>query len=174
MNDKYGGLDTDEETDEFELDEDSLKDKFLTFRIGAEGYGMDIRHVTEIIGIQKITRIPDMPDYVVGVINLRGTVVPIINVRRRFGLPLKDYDTRTCIIVVSLNETPVGLIVDEISEVVTITEDRLEPPPRVSRGSNSRFIHGLGKVNDEARVILDTMKLLYDDKPSNPDGAETE
>lgn len=174
MNERSGSLAMDEDTDEFELDEDSLKDKFLTFRIGAEGYGMDIRHVTEIIGIQKITRIPDMPDYVVGVINLRGTVVPIINVRRRFGLPLKDYDTRTCIIVVNLNETPVGLIVDEISEVITITEDSLEPPPKVSRGPNSRFIQGLGKVNDEARIILDTRKILYDDEPARPSGAEQE
>jgi purine-binding chemotaxis protein CheW len=174
MSERSGSLAMDEDTDDIEPDEDSLKDKYLTFLIGAEGYGMDIRHVTEIIGIQKITHIPDMPDYVVGVINLRGTVVPIVNVRRRFGLPLKDYDTRTCIIVVNLNETSVGLIVDEISEVVTITEDCMEPAPRVSRGSNSRFIQGLGKVNDEARIILDTQKILYNDEPAGSGGAGQE
>jgi purine-binding chemotaxis protein CheW len=174
MSEISGSLAMDEETDDIGLDEDSLKDKFLTFLIGAEVYGMDIRHVTEIIGVQKITRIPDMPDYVVGVINLRGTVVPIMNVRRRFGLPLKDYDARTCIIVINFNEASVGLIVDEISEVVTITEDCMEPPPRVSRGPNSRFIQGLGNVNDEARIILDTQKILYDDEPARSGGAETQ
>lgn len=174
MSERAGSSSVDEDTDDIELDEDSQKDKFLTFRIGAEGYGMDIRHVTEIIGIQKITRIPDMPDYVVGVINLRGTVVPIVNVRRRFGLPLKDYDTRTCIIVVNLNETSVGLIVDEISEVVTITEDFLDPPPRVSRGANNRFIQNLGKVAGEARIILDTRKILYDDEPARSGETETQ
>ncbi|MBF0290617.1 MAG: purine-binding chemotaxis protein CheW [Nitrospinae bacterium] len=163
-----------EETDDLEIEEDSQKDKFLTFRIGEEGYGLDIRHITEIIGIQKITPVPDMPDYVVGVINLRGTVIPIMNVRRRFGLPLKDYDPRTCIIVVNLEETSLGLIVDEVSEVLTITEDCLEPPPRVSRGPNSRFIQGLGKVGNEARMILDTKKILYDGEPARAGSAEQE
>lgn len=162
MVERAGNAAMDDETDDLEMEEDSQKDKFLTFRIGEEGYGLDIRHITEIIGIQKITPVPDMPDYVVGVINLRGNVIPIMNVRRRFGLPLKEYDPRTCIIVVNLEETSLGLIVDEVSEVLTITEDCLEPPPRVSRGPNSRFIQGLGKVGDEARMILDTRKILYD------------
>jgi purine-binding chemotaxis protein CheW len=166
MNERAGSVAVDEETDEIELEEDSQKDKFLTFLINGEGYGMDIRHVTEIIGIQKITPIPDMPDYVVGVINLRGSVIPIMNVRRRFGLPLKDYDPRTCIIIVHINDTSVGLIVDEVSEVLTMPEDSLAPPPRVSRGSNSRFIQALGKVGDEARIILDVKKILYDDEPA--------
>ncbi len=174
MSERAGSMAMDEETDDIELDEDSQKDKFLTFLINGEGYGMDIRHITEIIGIQKITPVPDMPDYVVGVINLRGTVIPIMNVRRRFGLPVKDYDPRTCIIVVNLNETSVGLIVDQVSEVLTMPEDCLEPPPRVSRGPNSRFIQGLGRVGDEARIILDAKKILYDDDPARAGSAGQE
>lgn len=174
MKERTGSVAMDDEVDDLEVEEDSQKDKFLTFRIGEEGYGLDIRHITEIIGIQKITPVPDMPDYVVGVINLRGTVIPIMNVRRRFGLPLKEYDPRTCIIVVNLEETSLGLIVDEVSEVLTITEDCLEPPPRVSRGPNSRFIQGLGKVGNEARMILDTRKILYDGELARTGSAEQE
>jgi purine-binding chemotaxis protein CheW len=174
MSERTGSVAVDEDEDDLELEEDSQKDKFLTFRIGEEGYGMDIRHITEIIGIQKITPVPDMPDYVVGVINLRGTVIPIMNVRRRFGLPIKEYDPRTCIIVINLDEASLGLIVDEVSEVITITEDCLEPPPRVSRGPNSRFIQSLGRVGDEARMILDTRKILYDDEPARAGETETQ
>ncbi|MBI5816724.1 MAG: purine-binding chemotaxis protein CheW [Nitrospinae bacterium] len=152
--------------------EDLQKDKYLTFRISGEGYGLEIRHVIEIIGIQKITEVPDMPAYVKGMINLRGTVIPIIDVRARFGLDPKEYDNRTCIVVVTLNETVVGLIVDEVSEVVNILENNMEPPPKVSRGPNSRFIQGLGKVEESVRLILEVKKLLYDEEPAEEALAE--
>ncbi|MBI4667077.1 MAG: purine-binding chemotaxis protein CheW [Nitrospinae bacterium] len=155
-------------------DEDSQKNRYLTFRVGAEGYGLEIRHVTEIIGIQQITEVPDMPNFVMGMINLRGTVIPIIDVRLRFGLEPREYDGRTCIIVTILNETIVGLIVDEVSEVADIPEDSVEPPPRVSRGANSRFIQGLGKMGNEVKIILDVRKLLYDEDPDKAGQGEQE
>lgn len=141
--------------------EDSQKGKFLTFRIDREDYGLEIRHVTEIIGIQKITEVPDMADYVRGVINLRGKVIPVIDVRARFHLPLRAYDERTCIIVVHVRDLAVGLVVDKVNEVSDIPDHQIEPPPRTSSPSG-RYIQGIGKIGDEVKIILDAGKLLYE------------
>ncbi|HKL27331.1 MAG TPA: chemotaxis protein CheW, partial [Desulfuromonadales bacterium] len=104
--------------DEFyEGDEDTQKGKYLTFHLGKEDFGIEIRHVTEIIGIQKITEVPDMPDFVRGVINLRGQVIPVMDVRTRFRMQHRDYDERTCIVVVNVAEKTVGLVVDKVNEV---------------------------------------------------------
>ncbi len=149
---------------EYEENEDTLENKFLTFSIGSEEYGIEIRYVTEIIGIQKITVLPDMPSYVRGVINLRGKVIPVIDVRARFGIEERDYDERTSIIVVHLNDMSVGLIVDTVSEVMDIPQSDVEPPPRVSRGAGSRYIHGMGKVGEEVKILLDISKLLFDEE----------
>jgi len=167
-------MDTDIELDTEDDNEDLQKDRYLTFRLADEEYGLEIRHITEIIGIQKITEVPDLPVFVKGMINLRGTVIPIIDVRARFGASPKEYDNRTCIIVVTLAETFVGLIVDEVSEVVGIPEGIMEPPPRVSRGPNSRFIKGLAKVGESARLVLDVRKLLYDAEPADEVNAAEE
>lgn len=147
-----------------EDDEDTLKDKFLTFRIRGEDYGIEIRYVTEIIGIQKITEVPDVPEFVKGVINLRGKVIPVMDVRIRFKLEEREYDDRTCIIVVNINETTVGFIVDRVSEVTNIPEDQIEPPPQISKGGSSRYIKGMGKVGDEVKILLDVNCLLYDEE----------
>ena len=145
-------------------DEDTMENKFLTFHLGQEDYGIEIRHVTEIIGVQKITDVPDMPDYIKGVINLRGKVIPVMDVRARFKLPPRAYDDRTCIIVVQYNGTAVGLVVDEVSEVANIARDQIEPPPRTSRGKSSRFFSGMGKMGDEVKILLDVERLLYDEE----------
>jgi len=147
-----------------EDDEDTQKDKFLTFHLGNEDYGIDIKYVTEIIGIQKITEIPDMPDFIKGVINLRGKVIPVMDVRTRFKIKSCDYDDRTCIMVVNINDTSIGLVVDTVSEVTDIPEANIEEPPRTGKGIKSRYIKGMGKVGEEVKILLDVDKLLFDEE----------
>ncbi|MEW6574649.1 MAG: chemotaxis protein CheW [Bacillota bacterium] len=149
--------------EEEEEDEDAQEDKYLTFVLDREEYGIEIRHVTEIIGIQNITDVPDMPPYVKGVINLRGKVIPVMDVRLRFGLGERAYDDRTCIVVINIDEQAVGLIVDRVSEVLDIPKDNIEPPPRVSKGKSSRFIQAMGKVGEEVKILLNADRLLYDE-----------
>lgn len=131
-----------EEEADLGIEEDTLKGRFLTFRLANEDYGLEIRYVTEIIGIQKITEVPDMPCFVKGVINLRGKVIPVMDVRARFSLPERDYDERTCIVVVNVEEKSVGLVVDKVNDVASSLMARSNLPPArtitavpVSRGS---------------------------------------
>lgn len=146
-------------------DEDTQEGQFLTFNIATQEYGINIRHVTEIIGIQKVTDLPDLPDFVKGVINLRGKVIPVVDVRLRFGMDERDYDERTCIVVVNIEETSVGLVVDTVSEVMNIPGENIEPPPRVNKKINgNRFVHGLGKVEEDVKILLDTQKLLFEEE----------
>lgn len=149
--------------DELFEDEDTQKDKYLTFRIGREDYGIAIVNVTEIIGIQSITEIPEMPVYIKGVINLRGKVIPIMDVRTRFKLEPREYDERTCIIVVEIDATSVGLVVDRVNEVADIPEDQVEPPPKSKREGGS-YIQGIGKIDKEVKILLDINKILYEEE----------
>ncbi len=142
--------------------EDTQEDKFLTFVLNKEEFGIEIRHVTEIIGIQNITEVPDLPHYIKGVINLRGKVIPVMDVRLRFALVERPYDDRTCIIVINIDEQSVGLIVDRVSEVLDIPKSGIEPPPRVNMGESSRFIQGMGKVGDQVKILLNANQLLFD------------
>lgn len=144
--------------------EDTMEGKFLVFHLGDEEYGIPIRNVTEIIGIQTVTDLPETPPYVKGVINLRGKVIPVIDVRIRFSMPEKEYDDRTCIVVVNIKDVSVGLIVDSVSEVMDIPADHIEPTPRISQGASTRYIMGLGKVNDDVKILLDTQRLLFEDE----------
>lgn len=155
-------LDVDLLEEDYEEDEDTQADKFLTFILGQEEYGIEIKYVTEIIGIQNIAEVPDMPHYIKGVINLRGKVIPVMDVRLRFGLQEREYDDRTCIIVINIDEQSVGLIVDRVSEVLDIPEAQVEPPPRVRSGGSSRFIQGMGKVGDRVKILLNAHQLLFD------------
>ncbi len=154
------GFDTVEEVEM----EHTQEGKFLTFILGNEEYGIEIRNVTEIIGIQSMTDLPDTPPFVKGVINLRGKVIPLIDVRLRFSFEEKEYDDRTCIIVVNIENMSVGLIVDTVSEVMEIPEDDIEPPPKVNNKTGSRYIKGVGKVGEEVKILLDTHKLLFGDE----------
>ncbi len=142
--------------------EDSQKDKYLTFRIGKEDYGIAVSYVIEIVGVQQITEVPDMPVYLRGVINLRGRVIPVMDVRVRFGMEARAFDDRTCIVVVNLAETAVGLIVDTVNEVLNIPPSEISPPPRIKKGEGSRFVRGMGKVGDAVKILLDLGKLLHD------------
>jgi len=152
------------EDDDLYDDEDTQKDKYLTFHVAQEDYGIDIAYVIEIIGIQKITEVPDMPNFLKGIINLRGKVIPIMDVRARFGLPPKEYDERTCIIVVEIRDTQVGLVVDKVNEVADIPEEQVEPPPKGGHGTACRFIKGMGKIDDAVKILLKIDKLLYDEE----------
>ena len=152
--------------------EDTMKDRYLTFHLAGEDYGIEIQYVTEIIGIQKITDVPDMPEYVKGVINLRGKVIPVMDVRQRFKLEYRDYDERTCIIVVDIDGTPVGLVVDKVQEVLDIPENDVEPPPKSSSASGNNFVQGMGKVGEDVKIILNVKKLLFDEIESLTENKE--
>jgi len=143
-----------------EEDEDTQQNRFLTFTVGTEDYGIEIRQVTEIIGIQKITDVPDMPDYVKGVINLRGKVIPVMDVRRRFRIKERAYDDRTCIVVVNVNDAALGLVVDTVKEVVDIQPQQIEKPPEVIEGTAQRYIRGLGKVGADVKILLEVEQLV--------------
>ena len=145
-------------------DEDTQKDKYLTFHLADEVFGIEICFVTEIVGIQTITPIPAMPDFIKGVINLRGKVIPVMDVRTRFRLPTREYDERTCIIVVEIDKTIVGLVVDRVSEVMDIPESQMEPPPKTTGKKGRRFLQGLGKVESDVKIILNVSQLLYEEE----------
>lgn len=145
-----------------DADGDSQKDKYLTFQIGTEGFGIEIEFVTEIIGIQKITVIPEMPDYIKGIINLRGKIIPVMDVRARFHLEPRAYDERTCVVVVEINGMSMGLVVDTVREVANIPESQVESATGFNIGKPNAFIRGIGKFGDDTKIILDVNKLLYD------------
>ena len=145
-------------------DEDTQKDKYLTFRVKGEEYGVDIKNVVEVIGILKITSVPDMPEFIKGVVNLRGKVIPVVDVRTRFKIEFKEYDDRTCVIVVNINDSDIGLVVDIVSDVLDIPEDVVVPPPSIQKNHSSRFIKGIGKLDEKVVIILDVNKLLYDEE----------
>jgi len=143
-----------------ELVEDTQKGRYLTFLIGKETYGIEIKYVTEIIGIQAITEMPEMPDYLKGIINLRGKIIPVMDVRLRFGKQPRDYDDRTCVIVVDLNGIYIGLIVDSVSEVLTVPEQDIAELPGLSAGQSGGYIKSIGKIETNVILLIDCEKLL--------------
>lgn len=147
---------------EMNLEEDTQKGKFLTFTLESEDYGLEIKYVTEIIGIQEITAVPELPEYIKGIINLRGKIIPVMDVRLRFKKPFREYDNRTCIVVVDILDMEVGMIVDAVAEVMSIQDEEIVPPPDLNRGHSDKFISGIGKVGNEVKLLLDCSKLLND------------
>ena len=146
-----------------EQDEDTLKGKYLIFAMGADMYGIEIRYVTEIISIQPITEVPDLPDYVMGITNLRGKIIPIIDARMRFKKPPREYDDRTCIIVLDTEEVSVGLIVDSVAEVLSLKDEDIAAPPEINR-TGHRYVKGIGKTGGGVKLLLDCQRLLTDDE----------
>ncbi len=144
-------------------DEDTLKGKYLIFSMDNELYGMEIRYITEIIGIQPITEVPEMPDYVKGITNLRGKIIPVMDARLRFKKLEREYDDRTCIIVLDSDDTSIGLIVDSVAEVLTIQDSDITPAPEINKVSH-RYIKGVGKAGGSVKLLLDCQKLLVDDE----------
>jgi len=145
-------------------DIDAQKDKFLTFSIGKEDYGIEICYVTEIVVIQEITQVPDMPEFIKGVINLRGTVISVMDMRSRFHLVDKEYDDRTCIIVVDVNEMQIGLIVDSVKEVMDIPAAQIDPPPTTHSGIKNGYVEGMGKLDGSVKILLNVEKILYEEE----------
>jgi len=156
-------IDDPADADEEEL---SINDLYLIFHLDREDYGIGIRNVIEIVGKQTITGVPNMPAYVRGVINLRGKVIPVIDVRTRFGMPFREYDDRTCSIVINVGELQFGLIVDMVDEVIAIDDDKISLPPAWADATGaSGFIKGLGRINGDDRVkLLLKVECLFKDE----------
>jgi purine-binding chemotaxis protein CheW len=148
---------------ELEALEDTQKGKFLTFTLGEEYYGIDIMYVTEIVGIQPITVVPELPEFIKGIINLRGKIIPVMDARIKFKKETKAYNDRTCIIVIDVHELSIGIIVDAVSEVLNINEDNIVPPPNLST-SGRKYIKSVGKSEEHVTLILDCEKLLNDNE----------
>lgn len=134
-------------------------DKHLTFVIGTDGYAVHISAVTEIIEMQAITEMPNTPPHVQGIINLRGKVIPVVDVRACLELDERPYDSRTCIIVVH-EDSPVGLVVDTVREVVDIPGDLVREAPTVGGNSMASYVIGIAKMPDSTHILLDSRKLL--------------
>jgi purine-binding chemotaxis protein CheW len=138
--------------------------KFLTFLMANEKYGLEILKVREIIGMMDVTSIPTTPAFVRGVINLRGKVIPVIDLRLKFGLEAKEDTQRTCIIVVHIaypgQEMIMGIIVDEVSDVLDIERNQIEPPPSFGANIRTDFILGMGKVDQKVMTMLDIDRVL--------------
>ena len=156
-------VDTDDIYQDDGLDGQSAE-KYLLFNLGDEEYGVDIRHVQSIEELQKITLVPDLARYMKGVINLRGQVIPVMDLRLRFTLDERDYDDRTCIIVLSLSNVTLGIIVDTVSEVKDIPDSEIELASTFGDlGARDRFVQGLGKVGSEVKILLDVMHILSEE-----------
>lgn len=150
--------------DEVQKKQDAELMQLVTFSIGEEEFGVDILKVQEIIRMMEITKVPRAPEFVEGVINLRGKVIPIIDLRRRFGMAARDHDKHTRIIVIEINNMIVGFVVDSVSEVLRIPAGTVEPPPPVVSGLESEYISGVGKLTDRLLILLDLDRLLSNEE----------
>lgn len=142
--------------------------KLLTFSLGSEGYGVSILKVKEIIGMMDITNVPRTPEFIKGVINLRGKIIPVMDLRLKFGMDEKEYNERTCIIVAEVIikgvQKLLGVVVDMVSEVVTISNDQVEPPPEYGSSVEHNSILGIGKIRDRVIIILDIDEVFQCDE----------
>ena len=142
----------------------SVHGKFLTFMVSKERYGIDILIVQEIIGVTHITTVPRCPDYMKGVINLRGKIIPVIDIRLKFGIEPIPYDERTCIIVVHLSKegqtVPVGVIVDTVLEVIDFAEQDVEPAPNYGQQLETSFVLGIGKRESAINILIDIERII--------------
>ncbi len=138
--------------------------KYLTFRLANEEYGIEILHVQEIIGMVPITQVPKTPEFVRGVINLRGKVIPIVDLRRKFGMESAEDTERTCIVVVQVrgaqDMVTMGFIVDEVSEVIAIAAEDIEDAPRFGAGCDTTYILGMAKTKGSVKILVDIDKVL--------------
>ncbi len=138
--------------------------KYLTFQLAAEEYGLEILKVQEIIGMMKVTRVPKMPDYVRGVVNLRGKVIPVVDLRLKFSMESQEDTERTCIIVVQIDlageQVTMGIIVDEVSEVLDVAENQIEEAPSFGENVSTEFILAVGKIDEKVVMFLDIDKVL--------------
>lgn len=151
-----------EEAHEIKQENELLQ--LVTFAISEEEFGIEILRVQEIIRIMPITKVPNSPPAVEGVINLRGKVIPVIDLRKRFGLEPREHDNQTRIIVIEIHGMIIGFVVDGVSEVLRIKSDTVEAPPAVVAGVDSEYIKGVGKLDDRLLILLDLDKLFSCDE----------
>jgi purine-binding chemotaxis protein CheW len=134
--------------------------QFLTFTLNNEEYGIEILKVREIIGVMDITTVPQTPEFMKGVINLRGTVIPVVDLRLKFSMPEEEHTQETCVIVVETNSSQVGIMVDSVSEVLNIQNGEIEETPSFGQGIDTDFIMGLGKVKEGIIILLNIEQIL--------------
>lgn len=138
--------------------------KFLTFFLAGEEYGIEILSVHEIIGMMPITGVPGTPDYICGIINLRGKIIPIVDLRSKFGMESKAQTAETCIIVVHVQGVEVGIVVDRVSEVLNIAAGDIEPPPSFGKDVNTDYILGIGKSQSKVKILLNIGRVISSDQ----------
>lgn len=144
-----------------ETDTSGMEGRYLTFASGGQMFGVPIADVVQIVGMQEITPIPAFPDYAKGVINLRGTILPVIDVRMRFGKEAKEYDERTCIMITVIDGSVIGFIVDAVDAVLEIAPELISPAPRVTAGNEENaYLVGIARLEKEIVLLLDTEKIL--------------
>lgn len=148
-------------------EEDTQHGRFLTFALDSESFGLEISYVTEIVGLQPITVLPEVPNHVKGIINLRGRIIPVIDMRLKFGKKQADYDGRTCIVVINIQDIQVGLIVDNVTEVLTIEDADIVPPPDHRTGARNSHIKAIGKVGNDVKLLLDCSRLFNSEELDN-------
>lgn len=134
--------------------------QMVSFKLGSEEFGVDILKVREIIKFQKITSVPQTPDFVEGVINLRGNVIPVIDLRKKFGMSTMEKDDQTRIIVVNVKEKTIGVVVDTVEQVLRLSEDQIELPPEIGNDNVKEYLRGVGKLDDRLLIILHLDKIL--------------
>lgn len=144
----------------FEADEDSQKGMYLVFALDDEEYGIEINYVTEIIGIQNIVQKPGLPEFIAGIIDLRGKKIPVVDTRLIFNKVSSAYTDRTCVIALDIKNMPLGLIADRVSEVVTISDEDIVDPPPIYKMSGGTHIKAIGKTKNGVKLLLDCEKLL--------------
>jgi purine-binding chemotaxis protein CheW len=150
--------------------EKKLTNQFVTFQLGAETYGISILKLNEIIAYQSCTTIPNVPSFIKGVLNLRGIVVPVIDLRERFGMELKDNDQFTVIMILDVSGRIMGLVVDAVSDVLTLNSEDIKPRPHFSTGISTEFISGMGIKDKKFIILLDVDKVLSDEELNMVDG----
>ena len=144
-----------------------IEGKYLTFTLGDEEYGLEILKVREIIGLMEITSVPQTPRFIKGVINLRGKVIPVIDLRLKFGMEEAQATEETCIIVVDIGDMLMGILVDTVSEVVDIPASNIEPPPAFGSNISTEFILGMGKTQSRVKILLDIARVLSQEELMN-------
>lgn len=140
--------------------EEETEIQLVVFRLGTEEYGVPITQVKEIIHFSKPTRIPKSPAFIEGVINLRGKIIPVLDLNKRFELETTGYGDEARIVVVEISEYTVGVIVDEVSEVLRLSKSNIEPPPAIIAGITANYLQGVGKLEDRLLILLDLNKIL--------------
>lgn len=158
-----------EQAELLEQEEDTMLGQYLTFSVEREVYGIGIKSVTEIIGIQPVSTLPEAPNYIKGIINLRGKIIPVIDMRIKLKKEPTEYTDRTCIIVVENEEKLAGLIVDSVAEVMSISDENISEPPEFRKGEGNRYISGIGKVDGNVKLLV-KLEALLDGKDAETKG----